>query len=362
MDNIVYIGMDLGCFKTSVVSSTGDREVIYSAVGWPKDHVAERVLGSKPLFGREVVEKRLALKACWPFRKGALKFLAADKCGIAADELDRQHEAASLLVQHAVEQIRPPQGAKVYGVIGAPSRASIGNKEFLLQIASGTFDAVAITPEPFAVAFGMNELTNSLVIDIGAGTIDICPLYSSYPADEDQVTIPVGGDAVDEAFMQRITDLHPKADLTANVAREIKEKFGFVHDIDDRAVVQLDLDARPTEFDVTDALKAACMSLVDPIIEGIHEVIGRCDSEFRRPMLQNVILAGGGSQLAGLDRLVEQALEPYGGGHVRKVGDSVYAGAAGALKLAMHMPTEEWEMFRTSQEAAPVEQPQQSAA
>ena len=55
---IVYIGMDLGTFKTSVASSAGVRDVIYSAVGRPKDHVARSLLGRDTVFGTWVVNQR----------------------------------------------------------------------------------------------------------------------------------------------------------------------------------------------------------------------------------------------------------------------------------------------------------------
>ena len=45
--------------------------------------------------------------------------------------------------------------------------------------------------------------------------------------------------------------------------------------------------------------------------------------------------------------LIEQSLEPLGGGTVTKVYDSVFAGAVGALKLAMAMPPQNWEQLRT---------------
>ena len=74
----------------------------------------------------------------------------------------------------------------------------------------------------------------------------------------------------------------------------------------------------------------------------LRGLVSSFDAEFQRRMLQNVILAGGGSQLRGLDRLIEEDLQQYGGGKVIKVHEPDYAGANGALKLAADMPEEYW--------------------
>ncbi len=354
----LFVGMDLGSFKTSVVASNGKRETLHTAVGWPKDHVARALLGRDVVFGEDILRQRLALDVVRPFAKGALKYVDQAHSGVSRDEVGKRQHAARLLVEHAVALIEPAPDAPVYGVVGAPSRASELSKRVLIEAVQGVFDAVVIVAEPFTVAYSMNRLTETLVVDIGAGTIDICPIYGTYPQEEDQITVPIGGDVIDESFYNCLREAHPEAQLSLNMARDIKEKYGFVHDLDETAIVPLPVAGVPTPLDVTEVLKQACLSIVPPIIDGIREVVARFDPEFQRPMLNHVLLGGGGSQLRGLDRLVEQSLEPLGGGKVTKVYDSVFAGAVGALKLAMTMPPQNWERLRGGETEAETRTPQ----
>jgi rod shape-determining protein MreB len=342
MSETVYVGMDVGTFKTSIASSTGVRDVLFSAVGWPRDHVARTMLGRDVVFGRDIVEHRLALDIIRPFEKGVLKYNDHEAAGVRRENVAKHAEAARLLVEHAVALTRPPKGTPVYGVIGAPSRASVLNKKVLLEAARTSFDAVMIVSEPFTIAYGMNRLSDTLVIDIGAGTIDLCPVYGTFPSEEDQVTLPVGGDFIDEHFYNLVRKAYPEASLSMNMAREIKEKYGFVHDVNDKAVVTLPAGGKPKQFDVTAPLKEACRMIVPPLVEGLRELVARLDPEFQQRMLNNIVLGGGGSQLKGLDRVIEDALKEYGGAKVKRVGDAVYAGAVGALKLAMGLPREGW--------------------
>lgn len=347
MDNrATYVGMDLGTFKTSVASSNGKREVLPSAVGRPKDHVARAMLGRDVIYGKDIQEQRLALEVIRPFQKGVFKYLDHGEAGVPEELIEKHREAARLLVKQAVSLTEPAEGLPVFGVIGAPSRATILNKKVLMEAAKETFDAVAIVAEPFTIAYGMGRLNNTLVVDIGAGTVDICPMCGTYPTEEDQLTVPIGGDAIDEEFYKGLTKRYPDAQLSPNMAREIKEKYGFVHDVNEVALVTLPAAGKPRQFDVTEPLKEACQTIVDPIVEALRQLIANFDPEFQQPLLNNIVLGGGGSQLNGLDRLIEEALEPYGGGNVTKVYDSVFAGATGALKLAMSMPTEYWNKIK----------------
>src|SRR5438034_9725347 len=97
----VYVGMDLGTFKTSVASSTGVRDVLYSAVGWPRDHVARTMLGREVVFGKDIVDHRLALHVVRPFEKGVLKYNDPKGAGVPAERIDKHRAAARLLGEHA---------------------------------------------------------------------------------------------------------------------------------------------------------------------------------------------------------------------------------------------------------------------
>src|SRR5262249_61251628 len=110
--------------------------------------------------------------------------------GGAREKIARHKEAARLLVEHALSLTRPPKGVPVNAVIGAPSRATLLNKKVILEAAGPAFDSVMIVSEPFTIAYGMNRLTDTLVVDIGAGTTDLCPIWATFPREEDPGTVP----------------------------------------------------------------------------------------------------------------------------------------------------------------------------
>src|SRR5689334_13627253 len=218
---VLYLGMDLGCYKTSVAATNGTREIVHSIVGWPKDPVSRKMLGKDIVFGAEVSRHRLALSSVRPFERGALKYLDAESSA------GRHKEAASELVKHVVSLCRAPRGTLVYGVVGSPARASSLGKQALVDACKGTFDAVMIVSEPFAVAYGINQLEDALVVDIGAGTTDLCRMHGAIPSDEDQITVAKAGDYIDDFAVRLIQERHPTAQFTINMVREAKERLSF---------------------------------------------------------------------------------------------------------------------------------------
>ena len=58
---VLYVGMDLGTSRTAISASNGVRECLFSVVGYPKDHVAQKLLNRSVLVGKEAIDKRLSL-------------------------------------------------------------------------------------------------------------------------------------------------------------------------------------------------------------------------------------------------------------------------------------------------------------
>jgi rod shape-determining protein MreB len=330
-ENVLHIGIDLGTSRTSISAGNGSRHTLLSCVGYCRDVIAERRFGKRILIGQEALDNRLALDIVRPLKNGVI------------DTSDpRSMTAVRELLKHAISLFEPFSDRPLHAVIGAPARASMESRKAILEAVEPLVSSVMIVSEPFAVAYGLDILTEALVIDIGAGTIDLCRMHGTMPDEADQVTLLTGGDTVDECLEQEILRRYPKAQLTRNMARQIKEKYGFVTDPHQTCAVTLTEAGRPKSFDVTDPLRIACRSIVPPIVEAIYRLIGTFDPEFQQRLRGNVVLAGGGSRLTGLALLIEKDLEGLGGGRVVAVEEPTYAGSNGGLRLAMEMPARYW--------------------
>ena len=96
-------------------------------------------------------------------------------------------KAAQDLLQHLVDLAHPGRGDVLFGVVGVPSRASAENKQAMLEAARNVLDSVMIVSEPFTVAYGMERMSDILVIDIGAGTTDLCRMHGTVPGPDDEI-------------------------------------------------------------------------------------------------------------------------------------------------------------------------------
>ena len=341
---VLYVGIDLGTSRSAVAGSNGVRDLVASVVGWPKDTISTKILGNKTVFGEDVIKNRLALDVAWPLADGNLVF-----SDLQGEDRDRSRRAAEELFAHLKTMARPALGQKVYAVIGAPSEATKGNKQAIIDIARAAgIDSVMVVSEPFAVAYTVDALEDAIVIDIGAGTIDLCRMSGTLPAAEDQITVFKAGNFIDEEIARRLNESHPEAQFTINMIKQAKEQFSSVTDSAQRALVTFPVDGVPTELDITREVREAVNLIVPEIVDGIRKLVATFDPEFQERIRSRVYVGGGGSQIYGLREAIAEGMKRIGGGNVMLVDEPVFAGANGALKLAREMPAQYWEKLRTS--------------
>lgn len=304
------------------------------------------MFGKEIIFGDDALKNRMALDMYRPFDRGVL--LHSDSPDENREEYEKAKNVAKKLLKQLISNATgESDGLILRGVIGAPSLATQNNKKDLLDIADGILDDVMIVSEPFAVAYGLNIYTNALIVDIGAGTIDLCRMHGTIPTEEDQVTTFKAGDHIDRVFLDLIRKTHGAANFTVNMIKKFKEENAFVSSRGEKIFIDLPVNGKPTQHDVTEELSKACKSIVPEIVEGIRKLIASFDPEFQDGLKQNVILAGGGSQIIGLQKEIERNMkQTLGYGKVSKVEEPLFVGANGALLLCRDMPDEYWDQLK----------------
>jgi rod shape-determining protein MreB len=285
------------------------------------------------------LENRLSLDLHRPLAQGVIK-----------EGSTRDEEAVQALMAHLLDLVGVTEGQSVYAVVGVPAESLRSNKLAIKNAAQAYVDSLMVVSEPFAAAYGRQILNNAVIIDIGAGTTDFCIMHGAMPSDDDQRTIVQAGDHIDQQLYTLMKEKYPNSDFNMNMVRLFKEKHAFVGKAKGVVEVEIPVNGRPMLHDITDEIRRACEGVVPAIVENIFELIARFDPEYQGIVRQNIILAGGGSQITGLAKVIEDQLQEDGPCKVTVIKDPIFAGSDGALALAQDMPDQYWEDLLAEEE------------
>ena len=330
MGERLYLGIDLGTFQSTITASNGNGDTIETVVGKPKDPIARNFLKRDTLFGADALKNKLACNIYRPLSSG-----------VAQDD-ENNLAAAKSFVTHLVETVDPEDFDEVFGVICSPSTISFVDKSNLVSILRGQVNAIMVVSEPFAVAFGLDEVGGSIVVDIGAGTTDIARIYGAFPAEDDQATLGEAGDWVDNVLKDLVEKKFSGAQLTKDMVRKWKEEGSYVSGDPREQIVELSVEGKKQVVDVGDLVQIACEELIPYLVSAIKKIVAGADPEYQPILRNNIILSGGGSLVDGIADRIADELADIGDVRVWCVDDPVARVADGALKLAMQMPDDQY--------------------
>ncbi len=338
-EKYLSVGIDLGTSQSAISTSNGGHFVVDSYVGWPIDMVARKVVKKSVLIGAEAIENRTLLDLHRPLEQGLIK-----------EGSEKDIAAVKEILGHLIGLAAADGGAgreekepRVRAVVGVPAETLRVNKQQLRQVMKGMVEGLIIVSEPFAVAYGLEALLHTLIIDIGAGTTDFCVMKGHYPTEEDQRTLTKAGDSVDDLLGKLIGERHPGIQFSQHMVRQWKEEFGFVGDQKEKVIVSAPSQGKAQKVDITEEMRLACESLVAPFSETMLDLLAAVEPEYQDRVRKNVILSGRGSRIRGLGAALEKTLAEVGGGKVTIVEDPVFAGSNGGLAIALDADESDWE-------------------
>jgi len=172
---------------------------------------------------------------------------------------------------------------------------------------------VHLVPEPVAAAIGVglpiHEPAGNMIVDIGGGTTEMAVISLS-----DIVfskSIRVGGDELDDSIVQHMKKTYNLM-IGERTAEEIKVKLGSAYPLEQEMTMEVrgrDLVAGlPKTVTVSsEEIREALSEPIAQIVEAVRITLERTPPELSADLIERgVVLAGGGSLLKGVDRLLSE--------------------------------------------------------
>jgi rod shape-determining protein MreB len=346
----IQVGFDLGTNKSCILTGLpGSSDIVVSkiipsVVGYVRDGIVDGIIAGNAsiLYGDDALRNVLHVNLVAPLDRGVIK----------------HREAARDFLQHVRTLADPGGSAEIRAVVGIPANADEQAREDIRLSATGIFDRILLIPEPFLAALGYRDdarlgqpgyvdpVTNSLFIDIGGGTSDLCLVQGYFPTPDDQISISFAGDAIDDIMRQDIDRVYPNNGLTHLRIREIKENHAYVGTIRKPIDVKVIMGGKAHTLELGEVIGRACNTLIDKIYPALTTLIGRASSDGIVTLLQNIIITGGGSQMKGIDTVLQKKLadDSFESPKVRLAGqDYKRYVALGALKAARAARENQWQ-------------------
>jgi hypothetical protein len=275
---------------------------------------------------------------------------------VGHEVLANRHEAAPLhpldgadtaVLERLGDRLRAkldPAGDKqLWAVINAGSE----EEKRIRVIAHHIFDRVCFLDPALlmATSLGSNEVArHSIWIDLGTNSVRIAPVHGGSPDPGATVVVPGGGRAIDERLQEALRTRFPDLLLTDVTVTSIKERFAHVHPEELPCNLRVSFRGSEQVIEIGTHVRRACEPLVGEILKGLSSVVASCPSDSVEEMLGNIIVAGGGARMRGIETRLRDEVREFCGpaASVRLAEDPTTLIANGALRWAHFLREDQW--------------------
>ena len=240
---------------------------------------------------------------------GKIKAIRPMKDGVIAD-----FEVAEQMIKHFIRKVhRGRTLSNPQIVICVPSGVTEVERRAVRD--SGEKQAareVFLVDEPVAAAIGIgldiSKPVGNIIVDIGGGTTEVAVI--SLNGVVTKKAIRVAGDEMDDAIQHWFRNEH-KLEIGAQTAEQIKISVGSAMRTRSRNILVKGRDlvsGIPKTIDIrTDEIRQALKDPVKRILDVIKDALEATPAELSSDIIdRGIVLAGGGSQLRGLDQVLRE--------------------------------------------------------
>ncbi len=231
------------------------------------------------------------------------------KDGVIAD-----FEVTEAMLRYFIKKVQPRKLTKPLVIIAIPSGITEVEKRAVRDSAlrAGARD-VFLVEEPKAAAIGVglpiHEPGGNMIIDIGGGTTEMAVI--SLDGVVISRSIRVAGDEMDQAIIEHLRKAYNLM-IGERTAEEIKIRIGSAYPLDDEMTMEVrgrDLvTGLPKSVAISsEEVREALSEPVHSILETARQTLEKTPPELSADLIdRGIVLAGGSSQLRGLDKLLAE--------------------------------------------------------
>lgn len=343
----LLVGLDFGVSRTRVAAVVPGVEEFYlrrslaSAVARLASEDG-KVISPYLHFGDEAVGKGPRFETIHPWQAGEI----ADP--VMARELAR----------HVRELMRRAGTATCQLVVAEPINLSSEGRHHFQQALRGLFEQVIFLPRPYLTALGLrqqlapdasqvNANNAALVVDLGAGSTEICRLGGKYPRTGEMAGVAFGGDQAVVLIRESLRQEYPSFQPGRALIRSWLENFGFVGEAGSTVVVKVPVDGVERQIVLTQSLRLGCETWLTHVQQLIAAQLSGGPADTQSPAM--IYLTGGGSGMQRLVPVLTERLARTGISGVRietvEPEADLSLAARGALHAAHRVRADQWPRF-----------------